>query len=74
MRHQLLKGLINYILCNLSIGIVVLSRGIQKEGWCLPKFKPLYLKAISKNQNPLYTLCLTVVRIEKLRVFLLKSS
>jgi hypothetical protein len=40
----------------------------------LPKLKPLYSKAISKNQNPLDTLCLTVVRIEKLSVFLLKSS
>jgi hypothetical protein len=44
------RSLLNYILFNLSIGIVVLSRGIQKEGWCLPKLKPLYSKAISKNQ------------------------
>jgi hypothetical protein len=68
------RSLLNYILFNLSIGIVILSRGIQKEGWCLSMLKPLYSKAISKNQNPLDTLCLTVVRIEKLRVFLLKSS
>jgi hypothetical protein len=68
------RSLLNYILFNLSIEIVILSRGIQKEGWCLPKLKPLYSKAISKNQNPLDTICLTVVRIEKLRVFLLKSS
>jgi hypothetical protein len=41
------RSLLNYILFNLSIGIVVLSRGIQKkEGWCLPKLKPLYSKAI----------------------------
>jgi hypothetical protein len=58
----------------LSIEIVALSRGVQIEGWCLPKLKPLYSKAISKSQNRLVTLCLTVVRIEKLRVFLLKSS
>jgi hypothetical protein len=44
------RSLLNYILFNLSIGIVVLSRGIQKQGWCLPKLKPLYSKAISKNQ------------------------
>jgi hypothetical protein len=31
---------------NLSIEIIVLSRGIQKEGCCLPKLKPLYSKAI----------------------------
>jgi hypothetical protein len=68
------RSLLNYILFNLSIGIVVLSRGIQKEGWCLPNLKPLYSKAISKTQNPLDTLCMTIVRIEKLRVFLLKSS
>jgi hypothetical protein len=68
------RSLLNYILFNFSIEIVVLSRGIRKEGWCLPKLKPLYSKSISKNQNPLDTLCLTVVRIEKLRVFLLKSS
>jgi hypothetical protein len=74
MRHQLLKEFTYYILFNLSIGIIVLSRGIQKEDWCLPKLKTLYSKAISKKQNPLDTLCLTVVRIEKLRVFLLKSS
>jgi hypothetical protein len=67
------RSLFNYFF-NLSIEIVVLSRGIQKEGWCLPKLKPLYSKAISKNQNPLDTLCMTVVRIEKLRVFLLKSN
>jgi hypothetical protein len=63
-----LRSLLNYILFNLSIGIIVLSRRIQKEGWCLPKLKPLYSKAISKNQNPLDTLCLTIVRIEKLSV------
>jgi hypothetical protein len=40
------RSLLNYILFNLSIVIVVLSRGIQKEGWCLPKLKPLYSKAI----------------------------
>jgi hypothetical protein len=40
------RSLLNYILFNLSIGIIVLSRGIQKEGWCLPKLKPLYSKAI----------------------------
>jgi hypothetical protein len=40
------RSLLSYILFNLSIGIVVLSRGIQKEGWCLPKLKPLYSKAI----------------------------
>jgi hypothetical protein len=40
----------------------------------LPKLKPLYSKAISKNQNLMDTLCMTVVRIEKLRVILLKSS
>jgi hypothetical protein len=68
------RSLLNYILFNLSIEIVILSMGIQKEGWCLPKLKPLYSKAISKKQNPLDTICLTVVRIEKLRVFLLKSS
>jgi hypothetical protein len=68
------RSLLNYILFNLSIKIVVLSRGIQIEGWCLPKLKPLYLKAISKNQNPLDILYMTIVRIEKLRVFLLKSS
>jgi hypothetical protein len=38
--------ILNYILFNLSVGIIVLSRGIQKEGWCLPKLKPLYSKAI----------------------------
>jgi hypothetical protein len=68
------RSLLNYTLFNLSIEIVVLSRGIQIEGWFLPKIKPLYWKAISKNQNPLDTLCMTIVRIEKLRVFLLKSS
>jgi hypothetical protein len=68
------RSLLNYILFNFGIGIIVLSRGIQKEGWCLPKLKPIYSKAISKNQNPLDTLCMTIVRIEKLRVFLLKSS
>jgi hypothetical protein len=67
-------SLLNYILFNLSIEIVVLSRGVQKEGCCLPKLKPLYSKAISKNQNLLNALWLTVVRFEKLRVFLLKSS
>ena len=40
------RSLLNYILFNLSIGIIVLSREIQKEGWCLPKLKPLYSKAI----------------------------
>jgi hypothetical protein len=69
-----LRSLLNYILFNLSIEIVVLSRVIQKENWCLPKLKPLYSKAISKNQNPLDTLCMTIIRTQKLRVFLLKSS
>jgi hypothetical protein len=40
------QGVYYYILLNLSIGFVVLSRGIQKEGWCLPKLKPLNSKAI----------------------------
>jgi hypothetical protein len=40
------RSLLSYILFNLSIGIIVLSRGIQKQGWCLPKLKPLYSKAI----------------------------
>jgi hypothetical protein len=62
------RSLLNYILFNLSIVIIVISMGIQKEGWCLPKIKPLYSKTISKNQNHLDTLCLTVVRIEKLSV------
>jgi hypothetical protein len=51
MRRQLLKDLLNYILLNLSIEIVVLSRGVQKEGWCLPKLKPLYSKAIFEKQK-----------------------
>jgi hypothetical protein len=58
------RSLLKYILFILSIEIVILSRGIQIEGWCLPKLKPLYSKV----------LLLTVVRFEKLRVFLLKSS
>jgi hypothetical protein len=44
------RSLLNYILFNLSIGIVVLSRGIQKEGWCLPKLKPLNSKSILKTK------------------------
>jgi hypothetical protein len=36
--------------------IIFIVSQIQKEGWCLPKLKPLYSKAISKNQNP-WTLC-----------------
>jgi hypothetical protein len=40
----------------LNIGIVVLSRGIQKEGWCLLKLKPPNSKAISKTKI-LWTLC-----------------
>jgi hypothetical protein len=60
------SSLLNYILFNLSIEITVLSRRIQKEDWCLPKLKPLYAKAISKNQNLVDTLCMSVVRIEKL--------
>jgi hypothetical protein len=46
-------SLLNYILFNLSIEIVILSRGIQKEGWCLPKLKPLYSKAIFENKKSL---------------------
>jgi hypothetical protein len=68
MRHQFTQEVY------LSIEIVVLSRGIQKKGWSLPKLNSLCSKAISKNQNPLDTLCMTIVRIEKLRVFLLKCS
>jgi hypothetical protein len=34
----------------LSIGIIILSRGIQKEGWCFPKLKPLNSKAILKTK------------------------
>ena len=48
------QGVYYYILLNLSIGFVVLSRGIQKEGWCLPKLKPLYSKAIYEKQKSLY--------------------
>jgi hypothetical protein len=36
-----------------GIGTIVLSRGIQKEGWCLPKLKPLYSKAIFENKKSL---------------------
>jgi hypothetical protein len=68
------RSLLNYILFNLSIEIVVLSRGVQKEGWCLPKLKPLYSKAIFWKPNLLNVLWLTVVRIEKHRVVLLLKS
>jgi hypothetical protein len=34
----------------------------------------IFKSYFKKNQNPLDTLCMTVVRIENLRVFLLKSS
>jgi hypothetical protein len=47
------RSLLNYILFNLSIGIVVLSREIQIEGWCLPKLKHLYSKAIFEKQKSL---------------------
>jgi hypothetical protein len=67
------KSLLNYILFNLSIRIIILSRGIQKEGWCLPKLKPPNSKTILKTKIP-WTLYMIVVRIEKLRVFLLKCS
>jgi hypothetical protein len=44
------KSLLNYILFNLSIRIVVLSRGIQKEGWCLTKLKLLRFKSYFENK------------------------
>jgi hypothetical protein len=50
------RSLLNYILFNLSIGIVVLSRWIQKEGWCLPKLKLLRFKSYFKNKI-FWTLC-----------------
>jgi hypothetical protein len=54
------RSLLNYILFNLSIGIIVLSRGIQKEGWCLPKLKPLYSKVILKTKI-VWTLCVRLL-------------
>jgi hypothetical protein len=68
------RSLLNYILFNLSIGIIVLSRGIQKEGWCLLKLKPLYLKAISKTKSFGHSLSSTGVRFGRRRSFLLKSN
>jgi hypothetical protein len=52
-----LMSLLNYILFNLSIGIVVLSRGIQKEGWSLPKAQAYKIKRLFRKQNSLDTLC-----------------
>jgi hypothetical protein len=68
------RSLLNYILFNLSIEIVVLSRGSKKKvGVC--KISNLYIqKLFLKTKNLLNVLWLTVVRFEKLRVFLLKSS
>jgi hypothetical protein len=67
------RSLLNYILFNLSIEIVVLSRGSKKKVGVCQSSSLCYSKAISKNKNPLVTLCMAVVRIEKLRVSLLKS-
>jgi hypothetical protein len=56
MRHNYSNCLLNYILFNLSIGIVVLLRGIQKEGRCLPKLKLLRFKSYFENKI-FWTLC-----------------
>jgi hypothetical protein len=47
------QGVYLIILFNLSRKIVVLSRGIQKEGWCLSKLKRLYSKASFENPKSL---------------------
>jgi hypothetical protein len=67
------RSLLNYVLFNLSIGIVVLSRGIQKEGWCLPKLKPPNSKAILKTEIP-WTLCVWLLLGLRNRVFVLKKQ
>jgi hypothetical protein len=68
------RSLLHYILFNLSIGIIVLSRGSKwKVGVC--QSSSLYIqKLFLKTKNILNVLWLTVVRFEKPRVFLLKSS
>jgi hypothetical protein len=68
------RSLLNYILFNLSIEIVILSRGVQKWSLVFAKAQASIFKSYFENQILLNALCLTVVRIEKLRVFLLKSS
>jgi hypothetical protein len=68
------RSLLNYILFNLSIGIIVLSRGNPKQRLVFAKAQASIFKSYFENQNCLDTLCTTVVRIEKWRVFLLKNS
>jgi hypothetical protein len=54
------QGVYLIILFNLSIGIVVLSSGIQKEGWYLTKLKPPNSKVISKTKIR-WTLCIRLL-------------